>query len=384
MLYLTYRFVNRGIEMITYLDCCSTTPIDKRVQEIVIKYMVEEFGNAGSRTHEYGLKAKKAVNIARKQVADVVDSKPEEVIFTSGATESNNIAILGLKEYGEKHNLKHIITTPIEHKSILEPINFLKRNGFEVTYLPIGINGRVNSEDLEKELRDDTLLVSIMHVNNETGIIQPLNELADILEDHKAFFHTDAAQGFGKEQHQLINPRIDMISISGHKLYAPKGVGALITRRRGYYSIPLKPLMFGGGQERGIRPGTQPVHLIAGLGLSAELAKKEYKEREEKCLEIRKEILIQLKDKNIIKNGDQAHCIPHVLNFAIPGLDSETAILKLKGKVAISNGSACTSQSYEPSHVLTAMGIDANIIDSSLRISWSSSTPTTLLKNFLS
>ena len=206
-----------------YLDCNATTPLDSEVREILLYYLTEEFGNEGSRTHSFGARAKQAVQKARDQIAALVSAKREEVIFTSGATESNNLAIIGLREVGQKKNRMHIITSAIEHKAVLEPCNALERNGFEVTRLPVGLNGFVDPESVRLSLRPDTLLVSVMHVNNETGIKQPIDDIAKVLANHDAYFHTDAAQGFGKDLEPLRNPRIDLISISGHKIFAPKG-----------------------------------------------------------------------------------------------------------------------------------------------------------------
>lgn len=352
-----------------YLDCAATTPIEPRVLKEVIHYMEVEFGNAGSRTHEYGLKAKKAVEKARSQVAEVVKCKPDEVIFTSGATESNNIALLGLQEHGQKTGKKHIISTQIEHKAILEPLKVLEDRGFEVTLLPPNEGGWVEPEKFQESLRDDTLLVSMMHVNNETGVIQPLDEYAEILEGHEAHFHTDAAQGFGKDIPPLQNPRIGMISISGHKIYAPKGIGALIIRRRGYERIPLKPLMFGGGQERGLRPGTLPVHLIVGLGLASDIAINEHQERNRTNERTKKQIIDYFRNYSVVINGDPDRTISNILNFSLREWDSEAMILQLKEMVAISNGSACTSSTYEASHVLTGMNLSDDLIKGALRAS---------------
>lgn len=356
--------------MPVYLDCNATSPIEPRVSEEVIRYLQIEFGNAGSRTHEYGNRAKQAVQNARDQVAAVVDSSREEVIFTSGATESNNLAILGLAEHGEKIGHKHIITTAIEHKAVLEPLQALARRGFEVTLLPPTSGGWIEPEAVHGALRSNTLLVSIMHVNNETGVVQSITEIADVLADHSAYLHVDAAQGFGKDIKTLQNKRIDFISISGHKIYGPKGVGSLITRRRGYNRSPLSPLFFGGGQERGLRPGTLPVPLIAGLGLAAELALKNYSKREKACRVFRDRALNALSPLSPVINGDQSRILPHVLNISFPGLDSEAVMVALKDLVAISNGSACTSHSYQPSHVLKAMGLSSKQIESAIRISW--------------
>lgn len=235
--------------MSTYLDFCATSPVLKEVADLVYKLMVDEYGNAGSRTHEYGARAKKYVETARKQVAEVVAADKSEVIFTSGATESNNIAILGLKEYAEQENKKHIITTRIEHKAVLEPIEHLEKNGFEVSYLDVGESGLVDPQQLRVLLREDTVLVSIMHVNNETGCIQPISEICDVLSLHGVYLHVDAAQSFGKLSEDLKNQRIDLISASGHKVYAPQGIGSLIMRKREYTKPPLKPIYFGGGRK---------------------------------------------------------------------------------------------------------------------------------------
>ncbi len=353
-----------------YLDCAATTPIEPRVLKEVIHYMETEFGNAGSRTHEYGLIAKRAVEKARVQVSEVVKCKSDEVIFTSGATESNNMAILGLQEHGQKTGKMHIISTQIEHKAVLEPLKEMVKRGFEVTLLPPNRGGWVEPESLQEALRDDTLLVSIMHVNNETGVIQPLEEYAEILEEHEAFFHTDAAQGFGKDIPPLQHPRIDMISISGHKIYAPKGVGALITRRRGYDRIPLQPLMFGGGQERGLRPGTLPVQLIVGLGLASEVAINEYQERNRTNEKIKKQIIDFFRNYRVSINGEPDRTISNILNFSLSEWDSEAMILQLKEMVAISNGSACTSSTYEPSHALRSMMLSKDRIAGSIRLSF--------------
>lgn len=356
--------------MPVYLDCNATTPVEPLVRDEVMRFITEEFGNAGSRTHEFGTHAKQAVNRAREQVAAVVKAKSEEVIFTSGATESNNLAILGLARYGESNNRMHIITTQIEHKAVLEPLEFLVGKGFEVDFVAPSTAGYVDPSEVKKLLRKDTLLVSVMQANNETGVIQPIGEIADILRDYSAYFHVDAAQGFGKELDALENKRIDFISISGHKIYAPKGIGALITRRRGFERPPLKPLMFGGGQERGLRPGTMPVALIAGLGVAAELALQNHVERTKICRDTRHQILNALLPLEPIFNGELENSLANTLNISFPGVDSEALMVALKSEIAISNGSACTSHSYQPSHVLKAMGIEPSIIQGAIRISW--------------
>ncbi|MDM8560382.1 cysteine desulfurase DndA [Candidatus Parabeggiatoa sp. HSG14] len=356
--------------MTVYLDCNATTPMEPLVRDAVLKYMAKEFGNAGSRTHEFGTRAKQAVQKARDKIAEMVAAKREEVIFTSGATESNNLAILGLKEYGEQNHKRHIVSTQIEHKAVLEPLVALEKVGFEVTLVPPTKEGWVEPEAIKEAVREDTLLVSVMQVNNETGIIQPIAKMTELLAEHPAYFHTDAAQGFGKDITTLRNPRIDMISVSAHKIYGPKGVGALIMRRRDYQKVPLTPLMYGGGQERGLRPGTLPVHLIVGFGVATELALKNFQERANICRAFRDQALEALAPLKPIIHGDLDHTLSHVINFSIAGLDSEAAILALKKMIAISNGSACTSSSYTPSHVLKAMNLSDTEIQGALRISW--------------
>lgn len=357
--------------MAIYLDCNATTPVEPAVLETVMRYMAEEFGNSGSRTHEFGLRAKKAVEKARGQVAKVVKADKDEVLFTSGATESNNLAILGLAEYGTESGKRHIISTAIEHKAVLEPLEILSRRGFDVTLIPPDGSGRISADAVLRALRDDTLLVSVMQVNNETGVVQPVLEIADGLADHPAFFHVDAAQGFGKEMASLRHPRMEMISVSGHKVYAPKGVGALVVRRRGFKKIPLQPLMFGGGQEKGLRPGTLPVALIAGLGQASELALQDFEKRAAACRAYRRMVVEALEPLGPIINGDPSHTLPHVLSLSFPGIDSEALMVALKEAVAISNGSACTSNSYKPSHVLQAMGLQEQRVQGTVRLSWS-------------
>lgn len=355
--------------MTIYLDSNATTQVLKPVADLVYKLMVEEYGNSGSRTHEFGVKAKQATEKARAQIANVVEADKAEVIFTSGATESNNIAILGLEKFGIEKNKKHIITTKIEHKAVLEPVAHLESKGFEVTYLNVGKSGLIDIGELKSSLREDTLLVSIMHVNNETGSIQPLNEICSVLGDSEAYFHVDAAQSFAKLTGELVNKRIDLISASGHKVYAPKGVGALIMRKRGFIRPPLKPIFFGGGQEKGLRPGTLAVPLIAGFGLACEIALKNQLEWQKLAVQLKVNLIEALQPLGLIQNGDNSS--PFVLNFTIPGVNSEAAMVMLKGIVAVSNGSACTSNSYKPSHVLSAMGLDEDTINGAIRMSWS-------------
>lgn len=356
-----------------YLDYNATTPIDPRVLEVMIDVYKNHYGNASSRTHQFGMEAKRLVNQARQSVAHILDIDPTEVVFTSGATESDNLAILGLAKWGKENGKMHIISTPIEHKAVLEPLHYLASQGFEIDLVPVGYSGRVDADEVIRRIRSDTLLVSVMHVNNETGIIQPVDIIGSALADTDIFFHIDAAQSFGKLVEELRNTKYDLLSVSGHKIYGPQGIGVLITRRKKYRKPPLEPLMHGGGQEGGLRPGTLPVALIVGLGKAAELAAKEYRDRDAHNRKIRELILEKLKEVEHILIGDQNHVISHTISVAFPGKDSEAMMLQLKDKVAISNGSACTSHSYEPSHVLSAMGLDRALIESTVRISWGAS-----------
>ena len=358
-----------------YLDCNATTPLDPAVRKVLLHFLDEDFGNAGSRTHAFGARATQAVQRARDQVAAVVGAKRDEVIFTSGATESNNLGILGLRAAAQAAGRRHIVTTRIEHKAVLEPCEALERAGFAVTRVPVGAGGAVDPRAIRAALRPETFLVSVMQVNNETGVRQPLDAIAEVLTGHEAWFHTDAAQGFGKDLEPLRNPRIDLISISGHKLYAPKGVGALVARRRGYERAPLEPLSFGGGQERGLRPGTLPVALIAALGQAAELAVEDQARRRAACRAVRERALAALMPLGARLSGDQSQVADHVLNLAFPGLDSEALMVALKDLIAISNGSACTSSSYAPSEVLKAMGMSDEAANGCVRMSWCHLTP---------
>jgi cysteine desulfurase len=353
-----------------YLDCASTTPLDRRVRDEVIRFLVDDFGNAGSRTHDFGVRARRAVERARDQIAAVVSAGRGDVVFTSGATESNNLAILGLAEFGRKNGRMHLVGTAIEHHAVLEPLQRLSEQGFSLTLVPPTPGGWVEPAAIRAAVRSDTLLVSVMHANNETGVLQPIAAIADLLAGHPAYFHVDAAQAFGRDIVPLQHPRIDLISISGHKIHAPKGIGALVTRRRDGERPPVAPLMHGGGQERGLRPGTLPVHLIAGFGLAAELAVTEAVERARICRAFRERLLHALQPLHPIINGDQERVLPHIINLAFPGSDSEDVIVALADLVAISSGSACTSQSQTCSHVLGAMGVDAGLSEGALRWSW--------------
>lgn len=361
--------------MNVYLDCNATTPVEPRVAEELLRFTVEEFGNASSRTHSYGARAKKRVAEAREQVAGLASARPDEVVFTSGATEANNIALLGLEEEGRASGRRHIVSSMIEHKSVLEPLEELARRGFEIDLVSPTRGGWIEPNAVAERLREDTLCVSVMHVNNETGVVQPISEVAGCLADHPAYLHVDAAQGFGKDLIQCRDARIDLISVSAHKLYAPKGVGALIARRRAGKRPPLAPLMFGGGQEHGLRPGTIAVAHCASLGLACQIASSEHPQRRERWEGMRAEALAALCKLGAEQNGDPERTLATTVNVSVPGVDAEAAMVALKGTVAVSNGSACTSQSYSPSHVLQAMGLDSSRVAGALRLSWSHLTP---------
>ncbi len=356
--------------MPAYLDCNATTPVEKEVAREVQRFLVEEFGNPASPVHMYGTIARMGVEKARREVAAVVSAKPDDVVFTSGATESNNLALLGLMESGLSSGRTHLICSVIEHKAVLEPLESLKELGFELTLLPVDGNGVVSVASLKKALRPETLCVSIMHVNNETGVVQPLDEVVQVLEQHPAWLHVDAAQGFGKELDLLRLPRIDLISISAHKIFGPKGVGALIRRRRGNAYPPLKPLMLGGGQEQGLRPGTLPTHSIVGLGAAARIAQRDYEVRRDACQAFKKELLAALEPFEVVIHGEQRRTLPHTVNLSIPGVEAHSVLAALKNLLAFSNGSACTAHTQEPSHVLQAMGVKGQLLDEAIRLSW--------------
>lgn len=359
--------------MTVYLDCNATTPLDPKVVECVRFYMEVEYGNAGSRTHTFGAIAKAAVEKARDQVSEIVGASRDEVIFTSGATESNNLAILGLASWMKQEGRTRLITTAVEHKAVLEPCRELESRGFEATYLSLGESGVLDPKQLAGVLSDDVGLVSIMQVNNETGCIQPLEAIASLLDGHEAYFHVDAAQGFGKLNKPINHERIDLISISGHKIYGPKGVGALIMRRRNYKRPPLTPLVHGGGQEKGLRPGTLPVALISGLGVAAEQLRENETKWWSDTEMVKKQAAKAMGLLDAKFHGEQT--MPNIINCSLPGINSEAAILALKNIVAISNGSACTSSAYSPSHVLLDMGLEDEEVKSALRLSWSPYTP---------
>lgn len=358
--------------MSVYLDYNASSPIDERVLNVMVDVYKNNFGNADSRTHDFGENARKVVENARLAVADMLGTKKDEVFFTSGATESDNISILGLLEYAEKTKRKHIVTTAIEHKAVLEPLGHLAKKGFEITYIKPDNSGRISSDELLSKVRSDTLLVSVMHVNNETGIIQPIKQIGEELSGKDTFFHIDAAQSCGKLVEELRGFKYDMLSASAHKMYGPQGVGVLVLRKKRYKLPPVNPVLFGGGQEHGIRPGTLPTALIAGFGEACRIACSEYSSNNEEYKKI-KSIILSLLDRSSVEyeiNGDQNYCVSNTINISFSGVNSEALMLSSKQYCGISNGSACNSSSYNPSYVLTAMGLDAQRIQSAVRISW--------------
>ena len=377
------RVSRKGPTVVLYLDTAATTPVRPEVAELVLFHLREEFGNSGSRTHDWGSRAKKAVQAAREQVAYVARCKPDEVIFTSGATEADNLAILGLAPYGRETGHKHIISCATEHKAVLEPLEHLAGHGFDVDLVKPRANGIVEVDDVMQRVRPDTLLVSMMLVNNETGVIQQVDSLGQHLRDTSTLLHVDAVQGFAKPTGQSLE-YADLVSISAHKIAGPKGAGALITRRRGWKGVPLSPLMYGGGQERKLRPGTVSVPLVAGLGLASELMNADADTWAQSALAFRESLIEALSVVPYEINGDGDRSVAHILTGAFDGIDSEALIVALQGVAAIATGSACTSSSYTPSHVLKAMDLSNERVESSVRFSWWSDTDPTELSEISS
>lgn len=356
--------------MAVYLDYCASTPLDPRVLDTMIDVYQNTPGNADSRTHIFGTKAKEVVQKSRKTLAEILNVDPTEILFTSGATESDNTAILGLRKYGEENNKKHIITTAIEHKAVLESAKAMQKAGFDVDFIAPDESGRISADLVLSKVRDDTLLVSIMHVNNETGVIQPVREIGEELSKKTILFHVDAAQSFGKLNDEIRALKYDMLSISGHKIHGPQGIGLFIMKRKNYQRPPVTPLLHGGQQEYGFRPGTTPVALVAGIAKAAEIMDQEYPTIVKDLLKTKETLLAMLSKYNAKPNGDQRYVLPNILNVSIPSIDAEAFFAAEKDNYALSNGSACNSGSYKPSYVLLAMGLDETRIAEALRISW--------------
>ena len=340
------------------------------MQAALRRFAEVDFGNAGSRTHAYGQTARQAVERARARVARVAGVRRNEVVFTSGATESNNLAILGLEAFGRAAGRLHLVSTTIEHHAVLEPLRMLASRGFDLTLVDPEPGGWVDADRVAAAVRPDTLLVSVMQVNNETGIQQPIVEIADRLAGSPAFLHVDAAQGFGKAFDAPRHRRVDLVSVSGHKICGPKGTGALLVRHRDGARPPLTPLLHGGGQELGLRPGTLPVPLIAAFGTAAELALDEHDARLAAAHAFEQRLLTGLAPLAPRVHGDAGRRLPYILNLSIPGWDKEALIDAWAGLVAISDGAACTSQSYTCSHVLAAMGLSPEEEAGAVRLSW--------------
>ena len=349
-----------------YMDYHATTPVDPRVVETMLPYFTEDFGNAASRNHPFGWKAEKAVDRARKQVADLVSAKPREIIFTSGATESNNLAIKGVAEmYREKGN--HIITCVTEHKAIIDTCKWLEKQGSRVTYLPVQKDGRINLDDLRTAITSKTILITIMTANNEIGILQPIEEIGTIAKEHGIIFHTDAVQAVGKVPFNVNEMKVDLVSLSAHKMYGPKGIGALYVRRRNP-RVLLSEQINGGGHERGMRSGTLNVPGIIGLGTAAELCHEEMDADTARLSGLRDRLNKRLHQKldEIYVNGSMEHRLPHNLNISFAYVEGESLLMGIND-VAVSSGSACTSASLEPSYVLKALGAGDDLAHSSIR-----------------
>lgn len=361
--------------MPVYLDYNASAPIDPRVLDHMVEIYKMHYGNADSRTHVFGTDAKEIVANARRTIAGILKVDSTDLFFTSGSTESNNMAILGLLEYAQESGRNHFITTSIEHKSVLEAMKHLQKHGCTVDYVSPDESGRIKPHQILDLVNEKTLLVSMMHVNSETGIIQPIEEVGEALAKTKTFFHIDATQGFGKLNDSLRKTKYDMLSITAHKLGGPQGVGALVLRRgRNYQRPPVKPLFFGGQQERGYRPGTTPVALVAGFALAAELCNAEAATHLQACRQIKESFLAAITDLDYSINGDPEYCLPSTINISFHGVDAEGIFLAVKDDYAFSNGSACNSGSHAPSYVLSAMGLSENRINEAVRISWGHNT----------
>ena len=351
-----------------YLDYSATTPVDPRVAEKMMQYLTLDgiFGNPASRSHRFGWQAEEAVDEARNHIAELIGADPREIVFTSGATESNNLAIKGIAHFYRNQG-KHIITCKTEHKAVLDPCRYLESDGFEVTYLDPQSNGLVTLDQIRDAMRDDTILVSLMHVNNEIGVIQNVAAIGELCRSRKIFFHVDAAQSAGKLPIDVEAMKIDLLSMSAHKIYGPKGIGALYVRRKP--RVRLEAQMHGGGHERGMRSGTLPTHQIVGMGEAFRLAGLEMAEESARILALRDRLWNGLKSiEEVHINGDLEHRVPGNLNVSFAYVEGESLMMGLKD-LAVSSGSACTSASLKPSYVLRALGMSDELAHSSIRFS---------------
>jgi cysteine desulfurase len=349
-----------------YLDNNATTPMDPRVLETMLPYFTQHFGNAASRNHPFGWQAEEAVDYAREQVAKLIGADPKEIIFTSGATEGDNLAIKGVFEmYASKGN--HIITAVTEHKAVLDTCKHIEKLGGEVTYLPVNAEGLIDLKELEAAIKPTTILISIMYANNEIGVIQPIKEIAAIAKKHGVLFFTDATQAVGKIPVDVVKDGIDLMTFTGHKMYGPKGVGALYVRRKNP-RVKVTAQMDGGGHERGMRSGTLNVPGIVGFGKACELARLEMEEDTKRIVVLRDKLenaLMQLEEAYV--NGSREHRLPHVTNISFKYVEGEGLMMGFNKNIALSSGSACTSASLEPSYVLKALGLGDDLAHSSLR-----------------
>lgn len=360
------KTLENGVRVPVYMDYHATTPVDPDVLKVMLPYFTEEFGNAASRSHAYGWAAEAAVEKARGEIAALVGADPKEIIFTSGATESDNIAVLGTAEmYGEKG--KHIVTTKIEHKAVLDPCKYLEKKGFEVTYLDVDSTGRISMEQLAAAIRKDTILVSVIFANNEIGTIQDIEAIGRLCKEKGVIFHTDAVQAIGKVRVDVQQMGIDLMSLSAHKMYGPKGVGALYVRRRNP-RVRVAPVIHGGGHERGIRSGTLNVPGIVGFGASAAKAAQVWEEESGRLHKLRDRMWDGFRKEldEIYLNGHPVHRLPNNLNISFAFVEGESMMMAIKN-VAVSSGSACTSASLEPSYVLRALGVGEELAHTSIR-----------------
>lgn len=350
-----------------YLDYNATTPVDPVVLEAMLPYFTEHFGNPSSLVHQYGWEAEAAVKQARATIAESIRAEPEEIVFTSGATESNNLAIKGVAEAYFSQG-RHIVTVQTEHNAVLDPCRYLESLGFEVTYLDVPPDGLLDLTTLEKALRDDTILVSVMAANNEIGVLQPLADIGQLCCDRNILFHTDAAQALGKIPLDVDAMQIDLMSLTAHKLYGPKGIGALFVRRR-RRRVQLAPQLHGGGQERGLRSGTLYTPQIVGFGKAVELALAELETEGQRQQQLRERLWQQLSQlEGVYLNGHPTQRLPGNLNISVAGVDGQALLLGLQPIMAVSSGSACSSASMKPSHVLTALGRSNDLAYASIRL----------------
>ncbi|GAA0213257.1 cysteine desulfurase [Kangiella japonica] len=351
-----------------YLDYAATTPVDPRVAEKMVQYMSVDgiYGNPASRSHKFGWEAEEAVDEARQHVADLINADPREIVWTSGATESDNLAIKGAAHfYGKKG--KHIITVKTEHKAVLDTMRQLEREGYEVTYLDVQEDGLIDMNAFKDALRDDTIVVSVMHVNNETGVVQDIDAIGELCRERKIIFHVDAAQSAGKLPIDVEKTKVDLMSISGHKMYGPKGIGVLYVRRKP--RVRLEAQIHGGGHERGMRSGTLPTHQIVGMGEAARIAMEDMAQDNERIIRLRERLWAGVNDmEEVYLNGHEEQRVAGIINISFNFVEGESLIMALKD-LAVSSGSACTSASLEPSYVLRALGRDDELAHSSIRFS---------------